>query len=54
MDFAAFRDTMAAAADLQGIVAYVVTVSVALFGVWLASYADVRREQRRRVFVRSN
>jgi hypothetical protein len=53
MDFAAFRDTMAVAPDLQRI-AYVAAVSVALFGVWLASYTDVRQEQRRRVFVRSN
>ena len=47
MDFAAFKDTMMYAADLPGLVAYVAAISVALFGVGLATHADNKRDERR-------
>jgi hypothetical protein len=47
MDFAAFRDTMVYAADLPGLIAYVATISLALFGVGLTVYADNLRDKRR-------
>ena len=54
MDFATLRDTMVAAVDLPGLVAYVVAISVALFGVGIATYADDLRDNRRqRVRIRS-
>jgi hypothetical protein len=54
MDFATFRDTMVAAVDLPGLVAYVAAISVALFGVGIASYADDQRDKRQhRVRIRS-
>ncbi|HTV29667.1 MAG TPA: hypothetical protein VMF32_17995 [Xanthobacteraceae bacterium] len=47
MDFATFRDMMVAAADLPGLVAYVAAISIGLFGVGIASYADDLRDKRR-------
>ena len=45
---------MVAAVDLPGLIAYVVVISVALFGVGIASYADDLRDKRRqRVVIRS-
>jgi|HubBroStandDraft_6_1064221.scaffolds.fasta_scaffold4091181_1 hypothetical protein len=42
MDFITFRDTMLYATDLSGLVAYVASISIALFGVALTTYADKR------------
>ena len=42
MDFITFRDTMLYATDLSGLVAYVASISIALFGVALTTYADER------------
>jgi hypothetical protein len=47
MDLATLRDTIVTAADLPGLVAYVAAISVALFGVGIASYADDQRDKRR-------
>jgi hypothetical protein len=49
MDFATFGDMMVYAADPAGLVAYVAIISVALFGVWLATHADDQRNKRRSV-----
>ena len=42
MDLITLRDTMLYATDLSGLVAYVASISIALFGVALTTYVDKR------------